>query len=140
MRFQGETAYEQAFDLEFTRGCIRFELDREHGPCCGGRAVSATRISMIWSFRSAKNGAPLATWTGKWGIRDIRLLRTDNLSEQDVGDFGFIVNGERVFVKGTNWKPLDALHSRAKERVVPALKLACDLGCNMIRVWGGGRV
>jgi beta-mannosidase len=52
---------------------------------------------------------------------------------------GFLirVNGEPVMVKGTNWVPLDAFHSRDLERVDRAVDLAVDLGCNMIRCWGG---
>src|SRR5439155_26535148 len=46
-------------------------------------------------------------------------------------------NGERLFVLGTNWVPLDAYHSRDRDRIGPALDLVEDLGCNMIRCWGG---
>jgi beta-mannosidase len=51
--------------------------------------------------------------------------------------FFFSVNGEPIMVKGTNWVPLDAFHSRDIERLETALALAKDLGCNMIRCWGG---
>ena len=34
--------------------------------------------------------------------------------------------------------PLDAYHSRDRERYARALELASDIGCNMLRVWGGG--
>ena len=40
-------------------------------------------------------------------------------------------------VKGTNWVPLDALHSNDKNRLYPALKLLKQTGCNMVRCWGG---
>jgi beta-mannosidase len=51
--------------------------------------------------------------------------------------FYFTVNGDPVMVKGANWVPLDAFHSRDAERVDQALALFNDLGCNMIRCWGG---
>ncbi len=47
------------------------------------------------------------------------------------------VNGEPVMVKGTNWVPLDASHSRDAGRLAKALEMVADLGCNMIRCWGG---
>jgi beta-mannosidase len=40
-------------------------------------------------------------------------------------------------VKGTNWVPLDAFHSRDAGRLAQALEMVADLGCNMIRCWGG---
>jgi beta-mannosidase len=51
--------------------------------------------------------------------------------------FVFYVNDEPIMVKGSNWVPLDALHSRDAERVEEAVELFDDLGCNMIRCWGG---
>ncbi|MBE0695562.1 MAG: glycoside hydrolase family 2 [Anaerolineaceae bacterium] len=51
--------------------------------------------------------------------------------------FIFYINGEPIQVRGTNWVPLDAFHSRDAERLETAIALADDLGCNMIRCWGG---
>ncbi len=42
-----------------------------------------------------------------------------------------------VLVRGTNWVPLDAFHSRDAERLGRAFDLLDDLGCNMVRCWGG---
>lgn len=47
------------------------------------------------------------------------------------------VNGQPVQVRGTNWVPLDALHSRDLSRLPRAMAMIEDLGCNMIRCWGG---
>lgn len=51
--------------------------------------------------------------------------------------FVISVNGVPIMVKGTNWVPLDALHSRDHARLNQVLTLVEDLGCNMIRCWGG---
>ena len=51
--------------------------------------------------------------------------------------FVFYVNNVAVMVKGTNWVPLDAFHSRDIQRVQAAVELAEDLNCTMIRCWGG---
>ncbi len=53
------------------------------------------------------------------------------------GEFCFWVNGERLFAMGSNWVPLDAYHSRDREQLPMALAMADDLGCNMLRCWGG---
>ncbi len=71
------------------------------------------------------------------GIRLVELENTYTLDEDGRGDFCFIVNRKRVFIKGTNWVPLDAFHSRDIERLPKALALLDDIGCNMVRCWGG---
>lgn len=71
------------------------------------------------------------------GIRTADLIFSDGSSGKDSAEFLFKINGEKIFVKGTNWVPLDALHSRDKDHLGEALKMVKDLNCNMIRCWGG---
>jgi len=71
------------------------------------------------------------------GIRTADLIRTDIVTPENPGEFVFVVNGEKIFVRGTNWVPLDAFHSRDKNHVEEAVSMICDLNCNMIRCWGG---
>ncbi len=71
------------------------------------------------------------------GIRTVELRRTSVTDEDGRGDFCFWVNGERVFIRGTNWVPADAYHSRDAERLPRMLSLASECGCNLIRCWGG---
>jgi len=84
-----------------------------------------------------KNGAPIDTLCFRTGIRTVRLERTSVTDEEGNGAFCFWVNGERVFIMGSNWVPLDAYHSRDHDRIPMALAMADDLGCNMLRCWGG---
>lgn len=72
------------------------------------------------------------------GLRTVQLDRTDiNLPPDRPGRFCFIVNGEKIFIHGTNWVPLDAIHSRDEKFLDEAIRMAVDLNCNMIRCWGG---
>ena len=72
------------------------------------------------------------------GIRTVRIERDDISKPGDEpGRFRFIVNDVSVFVRGTNWVPLDALHSRDRQHLDSAIGMAADLNCNMIRCWGG---
>ena len=73
--------------------------------------------------------------TFRTGIRIFDLKRTSLADEN--GEFCFYLNREPLFVRGTNWVPIDALHSRDKERLPRALALLLDSGCNMVRFWGG---
>lgn len=77
--------------------------------------------------------------TGKMnvGIRTVTLSRTKSLKEQNPC-FKFNVNGIDIMCKGSNWVPLDAYHSRDREKYEKALNLFSDTYCNMLRVWGGG--
>ena len=79
----------------------------------------------------------LDTKTFRHGIRCVKLLKSDYIDDNGESEFCFTVNGERFFAMGTNWVPLDAFHSRDKERLPKALELLLDSGCNMIRCWGG---
>ena len=72
-----------------------------------------------------------------YGFRTIELDYTETTNKEGEGKFDFIVNGVRIFVKGTNWVPLDAIHSRDQEHLDGALEMLSDLNCNMIRCWGG---
>ncbi|MFC2116960.1 glycoside hydrolase family 2, partial [Bacteroidota bacterium] len=73
----------------------------------------------------------------KIGIRTAELIRTEITTKENPGEFVFKINGEKIFVRGTNWVPLDALHSRDKDHLEDVFQMAVDLNCNMIRCWGG---
>lgn len=70
------------------------------------------------------------------GLRVTRLEKSDT-ADEDGGEFCFYVNGHKMFVRGTNWVPLDAFHSRDKQRLPKALELLDNTNCNMVRCWGG---
>ena len=80
------------------------------------------------------------TYQMKFGIRTVELKRTDLTlitKEGKEGEFCFRINGKKVFALGTNWVPLDAFHSNDLNRLPKALALLDDIGCNMVRCWGG---
>jgi beta-mannosidase len=70
-------------------------------------------------------------------------IRTVELRQPPASDHGTLfqvaVNGELVFCKGANWVPADLLWPRVTAGDYAALiDLACEMNCNMLRVWGGG--
>jgi beta-mannosidase len=73
----------------------------------------------------------------KIGIRTAELIHSEITTKENPGEFVFKINGEKVFVRGTNWVPLDALHSRDQSHLSDAIEMITDLNCNMIRCWGG---
>ena len=72
------------------------------------------------------------------GVRTVKLDMSDIHDAPDnPGRFCFMVNGERLFVRGTNWVPIDALHSRDASLLDDAVQLMVEANCNMVRCWGG---
>jgi len=71
-----------------------------------------------------------------FGLRTVALDRTD-ATDGHSGRFRFLINGVEIMCKGSNWVPLDAFHSRDAGRYEKALALVKDIGCNILRCWGG---
>ena len=105
---------------------IRSETSDPVPPGSGGPAVGRPVNSRRLSGRNAEYdtaGAPVYC-----------DLPPGNLSS---GEFLFKVNGVPIFCKGSNWVPADAFHSRDASRYRDMLDLFRDLGCNILRCWGG---
>ena len=86
----------------------------------------------------APDGTVLAEHAERIGFRTIRLERDDVYSKDRPGQFLFRINGEPLYVRGSNWVPLDSFHGRDGQFLRSTLDMFDDLNCNMVRVWGGG--
>ncbi|MFO7611333.1 MAG: hypothetical protein R6W99_02440 [Clostridia bacterium] len=130
----GESSFTEEFRLAFQYGRHLFNIPKPllWNPRSRGTANIYNVEAVI-----LRNGKPMAHVRFKHGIRTIRLKRESISVPGERGDFCFIVNGERLFVKGTNWVPADAFHSRDRQRIPRIMKMAADINCNMIRCWGG---
>lgn len=135
--FDGKREYSRDFNVDFTAGAVRCYLPRETTKLWWPRGYGKPNMYDA-ALILYKDGGEIARYAHKWGICTVDLLRTEVLDKNGDGEFVFIVNGEKVYINGTNWKPLHALHSQADVKVKRALDLAIDLNCNMIRIWGGG--
>lgn len=81
------------------------------------------------------SGQLLASKQMKQGFRTLKLNRSDLVQKN--GCFEFVINGTKIMAVGSNWVPMDVYHSRDKARYQKALELAEDVGCNILRCWGG---
>ncbi|MBC9711485.1 glycoside hydrolase family 2 protein [Streptomyces sp. TRM66268-LWL] len=80
--------------------------------------------------------APLDTWQRRIGFRTVEL---DRSADEHGTGFTFVVNGERIFVRGVNWIPDDVLPSRVtSERYRHRLEQTAAAHVDLVRVWGGG--
>ncbi len=82
-------------------------------------------------------GEVVAEHHTRLGVRMAELDRTDLTTKDGDGEFVFRINGKKVFAMGTNWVPVDAVHSFDADRLPKILPMLEDTGCNIIRIWGG---
>jgi beta-mannosidase len=139
----GASEFTRSSRLWFSAGKLEFDIDQvefwwprayspEDAPLRGYRA-KLYDIEVILE----KNGRPVDSYQTKTGIRTVRLVRTGLTDITHSGAFHFVVNGRKVFIMGSNWVPVDACHSRDRERIPPIMELLDDIGCNALRCWGG---
>ena len=69
------------------------------------------------------------------GLRIVELERTSLAGEH--GEFVIRVNGKNIFCMGSNLVPTDAFPSRMKDYTLRQCEMLEDLGCNIVRCWGG---
>ena len=85
-----------------------------------------------------KGDLVLDEYTFKTGLRTVRLENTGVTGGMfGEGEFCFYVNEQKIFILGTNFVPIDAFHSRDRERLPAVMDLLEDSGCNAVRCWGG---
>ena len=85
-----------------------------------------------------KDGKVVAENIERVGVRMIHLDRSEITDMDGNGEFQFYCNGQKIYMRGTNWKPLSPYHSQTPEKMQKALNLLLESNCNMVRVWGGG--
>ena len=72
-----------------------------------------------------------------FGIRTVELDRTSTTDKDGNGEFCFKINGHKIFAMGSNWVQVDAIHARDEQRLPEILPMLTDIGCNIVRCWGG---
>ena len=73
--------------------------------------------------------------TTKIGVRTIEVVR----EKDSIGkSFYFKINGVPLFIKGSNYVPVDALLTRiTNQQTTDIVNAAVDANLNLLRVWGG---
>jgi len=83
-------------------------------------------------------GFVLDTERRRIGFRDARLRQRPDGGGHS---FEFVVNGDRIWVRGFNWIPAHVLpEAVGRSHVRELVKEAVAAGANLLRVWGGGVV
>jgi len=135
LKKDGKTFYENFYTLYERSNRLRIDLDNVDFWWPRGYGDPVLYNATVKIVDEKKN--VLDEKSEKIGIRTADLIHTDITTKENPGEFVFKINGEKIFVRGTNWVPLDALHSRDKSHLKECISMITDLNCNMIRCWGG---
>ncbi|MDD3543401.1 MAG: glycoside hydrolase family 2 TIM barrel-domain containing protein [Petrimonas sp.] len=68
---------------------------------------------------------------------NVGIRETGSYFDEESGGRVFLVNGQKVFIKGGNWIAYDALLRLSPERYDAEVRMHAELNMNMIRIWGG---
>ena len=134
-----EIIYEETNPARFIQGLFKYRIPRDKVKLWWPTGYGEPYMYTV-KLKLTKNGETLASYEAPFGIRTLYLDKTDDILSDGTGEFVFKINGEKVFIRGTNWKPLSPLGSEAdiKTKEGKALEMRKDLNCNMVRIWGGG--
>lgn len=72
------------------------------------------------------------------GKRRIGLRTVTWIPKSDTSPLALVVNGRRIFAKGSNWVPYDSMLREDPEGERRLIKKAVDAHMNLMRIWGGG--
>ncbi|MBO7742184.1 MAG: hypothetical protein J6S21_06480, partial [Victivallales bacterium] len=91
-----------------------------------------------FSLTLYRNGEAVAEHRHQMGIRRFLLDRTETTTPEGSGEFQLYCNNVKIYIRGTNWKPLSPFPSETPAKLERALALLEECNCNLVRVWGGG--
>ena len=132
-------------NLNLTRGTqlreISFGLPDAHlwNPWDRGEPnLYELEISILRRAQAEPQDTVLDSCGVTFGVRSFELARAPH-SPITSEPWQFLLNGQREFVRGANWVPLDALPGRlTREDYAARLRQARVANVNFLRVWGGG--
>ncbi len=73
-----------------------------------------------------------------FGFRTIEMAPLPCGEKEELYNWTFVINGRKIFIKGTNWCTTDALLRLPDERYQRFLTLAKKQHIQLLRSWGGG--
>lgn len=148
-RFKTDVPIIEGFSVRIRGKCNSSEFKKECAAgFCSGETVIQIDNPLTWwpkgygeqnlydvTMELMYKGSVVDSRNGRIGIRLVDI--ETNYEPGDTGEFKIKVNGTPILAKGTNWVALDALHSRDSKRLKKAHDLLEDVGCNIVRCWGG---
>jgi beta-mannosidase len=76
----------------------------------------------------------------RFGLRRIEFVPNESAAP-DALPYTLVVNGQRTYIKGWNWVPIDVMYGVPRpEKLEHLLTLAQRAHVKMLRIWGGGLI
>ncbi|KAL5010698.1 hypothetical protein ScPMuIL_013003 [Solemya velum] len=97
-------------------------------------------LYQLYVYFESKISPEISSKKIKIGFRTVKLNQEYVTQNKSQGrEFYFVINGQSIFAKGSNWVPADSfLETVTRARIQNRLQSAKDVHMNMLRVWGGG--
>ncbi|MEG2429843.1 MAG: glycoside hydrolase family 2 TIM barrel-domain containing protein, partial [Oscillospiraceae bacterium] len=77
--------------------------------------------------------------SGKFAFRTLEFIHADG--REDALPYSIVVNGKRVYIKGTNIVPLCHMQGNVDEKMLlNRFKALKECNVNYVRIWGGGHI
>ena len=98
----------------------------------GEQALSDASVSLT------VNGQTDDSVSRRIGFRTLEFTHADG--REDALKYLVVINGKRIYLKGTNMVPLDCMHLTDENAIDEKLKAVKDANVNYLRIWGGGHI
>ena len=72
------------------------------------------------------------------GFRTLEFIHADG--REDALPYNAVINGKRIYLKGTNMVPLDCIHETDGAVIDRRLRDVAEANVNFLRIWGGGHM
>ena len=97
----------------------------------GKQPLYAYKVQLV------RDGKVLDERSGKFAFREVELCQQPY--DRTRMQYRLQINGKKIFVKGSNWVPVECFIGGVKEEKYERLiEQAAQANFNMLRVWGGG--
>lgn len=84
-----------------------------------------------------RGGKEVSVQSGVLAFREVELVQKP--TGKDTVGFRLRLNGREIFVRGSNWVPIDCFTGAIPpEKYKKLIRLAKNANLNLLRVWGGG--
>lgn len=98
----------------------------------GEQALSDASVSIL------TNGKTNDSVSHAVGFRTLEYIHAEG--REDALRYCVVINGKRIYLKGTNMVPLDCMHLTDEKEIDEKLKAVKDANVNYLRIWGGGHI
>ncbi len=72
------------------------------------------------------------------GFRTLEFIHAQG--REDALPYNVVINGKRIYLKGTNMVPLDCMHETEEAVIDRRLRDVAEANVNFLRIWGGGHI